>query len=446
MKNRIKRFITGASVLILMLVFCISSHAFENDINVLISPNENLYTVSLYINSPQKITDIDIKLFTNSEHLQITSSSVENTDIQNLGSSFDELSDNIKPDKNYFTFFNEATANKVSFSGFFINEYSSKNCLHILNITVKANDSFSDTDTITVEYAINSENNSHTGTNSYFLKDGNKIYSTVAECYQLGDANADGKVSAIDARTILRAAVGLETIDLISLPYANADYDKKITASDARYALRTAVGLEKAVYHRYIASPDKNASCENGGEFIFSCEFTGKSFKLSAKAGHHTEENKGCYNTGKCVICNEKAFEKGEHQFDEKGLCSLCGANKNIISDTQNKLKPIAENISSYDFAASEALKIRNYEDFIAYTILATKEIKKATELTKGINGMQTVYTDFEKAYSMRFEAIMAFTDNNGKIMLSEASCRKIQLSVNNSKELIDIGNLENEQ
>ncbi len=445
-KKRIKRFTTGTSVLILILLFSISSRAFENNINVSITLNEDFYTVSLIIDAPEKITDIDIKLFINNDHLEITESSVKNTDSERVGISFDDLPANPDSVSDHFTFFNESTTDKVCFSGFFINEYSSDDSFRLLNITIKANDSFSETDTITIEYTISSENSSQTGTNTYFLKDGKAVFSTVAECYQLGDANTDGKVSAHDARTILRTAVGLESIDLMSLPYANADYDEKITASDARYALRAAVGLEKAVYHRYIASPEENASCENGGEFTFLCAITGKSFKLSANADHHTEENKGCYNTGKCVICKKDVFQKGEHHFNKDGLCSFCGANKNEISDTQNKLKTIVENISSFDFAASEALKIRNYEDFISYTILATKEIKNAAELTKGINGMQSDYTNFKKTYLMRFDAIMAYTDENGKILLSETTCRKIQESVNNSKKLMDFSIFLNEQ
>lgn len=53
-----------------------------------------------------------------------------------------------------------------------------------------------------------------------------------------GDVDGDGKVTASDARLILRAAVGLETLDL---ERADVDGDGKITSADAREALRTAV-------------------------------------------------------------------------------------------------------------------------------------------------------------------------------------------------------------
>lgn len=56
-----------------------------------------------------------------------------------------------------------------------------------------------------------------------------------------GDADGDGKVTAADARLILRAAVGLEEVDL---ERGDIDGDGRITSSDARSALRISVGEE----------------------------------------------------------------------------------------------------------------------------------------------------------------------------------------------------------
>lgn len=52
-----------------------------------------------------------------------------------------------------------------------------------------------------------------------------------------GDVDGDGKVTASDARLILRAAVGLEEIDNEK---GDIDGDGKITSADSREALRTA--------------------------------------------------------------------------------------------------------------------------------------------------------------------------------------------------------------
>ena len=54
-----------------------------------------------------------------------------------------------------------------------------------------------------------------------------------------GDADGDGKITAEDARLILRASVGLRKIEE---ERADLDGDGKITAGDAREALKRAVG------------------------------------------------------------------------------------------------------------------------------------------------------------------------------------------------------------
>ena len=59
-----------------------------------------------------------------------------------------------------------------------------------------------------------------------------------------GDVNGDGKITAADARTILRAASKLEDLDEIQKENADADNDGKITAADARKVLRNSAGLE----------------------------------------------------------------------------------------------------------------------------------------------------------------------------------------------------------
>ncbi len=57
-----------------------------------------------------------------------------------------------------------------------------------------------------------------------------------------GDVDGDGKVTAADARDILRASVGLEEVPSEA---GDIDGDGKVTATDAREALRISVGLEE---------------------------------------------------------------------------------------------------------------------------------------------------------------------------------------------------------
>ena len=59
-----------------------------------------------------------------------------------------------------------------------------------------------------------------------------------------GDMNSDNKVSAADARLILRCAVGLEDITSTQMTAGDLNMDGQITATDARTALRISVGLD----------------------------------------------------------------------------------------------------------------------------------------------------------------------------------------------------------
>ena len=60
-----------------------------------------------------------------------------------------------------------------------------------------------------------------------------------------GDVDKDGKVSAGDARIVLRYCVSLESLNDISDKLAaDLDFDGRVTTEDARWLLRTAVGYE----------------------------------------------------------------------------------------------------------------------------------------------------------------------------------------------------------
>ena len=54
----------------------------------------------------------------------------------------------------------------------------------------------------------------------------------------------DGNIKAEDARTILRAAVGLTSLEGKRFTAGDVDGNNKITSADARLTLRAAVGLE----------------------------------------------------------------------------------------------------------------------------------------------------------------------------------------------------------
>ncbi len=60
----------------------------------------------------------------------------------------------------------------------------------------------------------------------------------------IGDIDSNGKITAADARLVLRASVGLEKFTPGQTTAGDIDKNKKITAADARLILRASVGLE----------------------------------------------------------------------------------------------------------------------------------------------------------------------------------------------------------
>ena len=77
-------------------------------------------------------------------------------------------------------------------------------------------------------------------TNGLKFSLGNTEYSIILK----GDANADGKISAADARTILRIAAKLENPDDVTKESADINSDGKVTSSEARSVLRFAAKLD----------------------------------------------------------------------------------------------------------------------------------------------------------------------------------------------------------
>lgn len=62
-------------------------------------------------------------------------------------------------------------------------------------------------------------------------------------CVYLGDADANGAVTAVDARWILQTASGARSLSAQLTDIADLNWDGRITAVDARYALQMASGM-----------------------------------------------------------------------------------------------------------------------------------------------------------------------------------------------------------
>ncbi len=157
----------------------------------------------------------------------------------------------------------------------------------------------------------------------------------------LGDVDSNGKVDATDARTALRAAVGLDKLNAAELALADVDFDGDVDSTDARLILRAAVGLEQLHSHSYTSAVTTAATCENKGVKTFTCS-CGDSYTEEIPAtGHKAVTDKAaaatCTAAGKtegthCSVCNKvlKAQEvipaKGHKAVTDKGTAATCTA------------------------------------------------------------------------------------------------------------------------
>ena len=106
---------------------------------------------------------------------------------------------------------------------------------------------------------------------------------------QLGDVDKDGRLSAADARLILRAAVSLEAIPASDLPYADLDGNGAVTAADARLSLRAALTLDPPpARHDYTVTVETEATCTKTGAASFVCAYCGEAGVLQSPPAPHT--------------------------------------------------------------------------------------------------------------------------------------------------------------
>lgn len=167
-----------------------------------------------------------------------------------------------------------------------------------------------------------------------------------------GDVNNDGKITAFDARLLLRCSAQLEPIT--SLIFERGDYnsDGVITAADARTALRVSCSVEKLVcilygheYEDFVVLPD----CVNEGyttQKCTQCGYTDGSRKDVVSVGGHTLVETvtpaTCtvpgYFVSSCSVCGfvAETYETApvtDHTFSEwteysdykERKCTVCG-------------------------------------------------------------------------------------------------------------------------
>ena len=153
------------------------------------------------------------------------------------------------------------------------------------------------------------------------------LFICAALCFALpvsaavGDADDDGKITAADARYVLRTAVDLEHPDEITACRCDADHDRRVTASDARYVLRVAVELDRFTHPAPTGDEpvvDRvPPTCTVPGLLTYRCA-CGESFQIELPASGHVP--------GEAVTENmQNASCLTEGGFDTVIYCTACG-------------------------------------------------------------------------------------------------------------------------
>lgn len=428
-----------SAVLLISALLLISFASPASGINLSFSESYDGNTVISVILPPSdKLTAIDFSITLFSEKAVIESLSTENTDISDMIYDFDSLPED-GTENGFFTYTESKKADSISFSGFFLDSFSTNDRLHLCDILISSEEEFNENELLRLSYTLSFEENSITDSSTYSLLHKDLYNKEKNKSYPSGDADLNGKTDSSDARRILRASVGLDILSLEESPYADSNCDGRITATDARFALRFSVGLEEAELHSYSISLEQGKTCAEGGNYTFTCGITGKSFTMDIKNGGHIANAADCLNTGNCKICNEVILPAAGHKFDENGFCSECKADKNLIDEATEMLTPLLEEIHLYDTLAEESLLMNKYKDFISNTQEATKSIRKAADICDGIAGMEKVNENLMTAYSIRFNAFASLMDENGGILSSAGSCNVILKAVKESNQYIEL-------
>ncbi len=150
------------------------------------------------------------------------------------------------------------------------------------------------------------------------------------------DVNGDGKVTAADARIVLRYSVALETMGAVDILFSDADEDGNIRASDARIALRTSVGLDDLLYWEFRIDSELNSTCTEKGKIVAErADGRAMDYTINA-AGHKLDEMAYCKGEGVCEVCKETVECPVNHNFISKSSCetsvkcSVCGETKAV--------------------------------------------------------------------------------------------------------------------
>lgn len=184
---------------------------------------------------------------------------------------------------------------------------------------------------------------------------------------KMGDVDADGSVTASDARSILRQSVSLDKAEGLDLICSDTDMNGEITAADARLALRASVSLETVVSHSFSVTEQKEASCTEKGLIKAKCADCETEISIeSDMISHQLDAADRCKGEGICKLCSQNVTVTPTHEYETdsclgKMTCKHCS----LVKDTAVKHNLVNHVCTKCGYS----VKTDCYDKLVDYTV-----------------------------------------------------------------------------
>ena len=193
--------------------------------------------------------------------------------------------------------------------------------------------------------------------------------------YSLGDVDGNGKISAADARKILRHAAQVDNLSDAQLWAADIDGNNKISASDARIALRISATLDSIDKYIKEDETDKDTDADTDTSTELSGYLGGNVAAMEKALGVKFSNADSNYTSDVCNVVAEGssgANIKTITLFTANGY-SLCGvkigdnldsvrksiAAKNMLYNVDiNETEGYVRTVNAYDYTCAKYLDI----------------------------------------------------------------------------------------
>lgn len=238
-----------------------------------------------------------------------------------------------------------------------------------------------------------------------------------------GDVDNDGRVTASDARKILRYSVALEDISKDNIAYADIDLNGQVTAADARLALRASVSLEELNGHYFTS--------ENGK---YICGYCKKSVEITL-AHIHKYSYADCYSTGVCECGVTDSHVRGHVYSASSPKCSVCKIDVISMIDKAEATLNYAERISIYRENTEKAYENGDWYTVIEAALYINVYYEDIISTLKNCDELAKTLEEFEKAHKITDKAADSIVAASGDISVSRANAEKVYTAVNKTDE-----------